>query len=116
MDPHESTRQHVQEEATKEFFATDRHRPLLTSVSVVFPSEGDLAVGHVDDSVIGDGHAVCVASQVTKNMFWPSEGSLGVDHPVMAKERSQERAKGFLVGKVLGATEEGKLSFPEGTL
>ena len=51
-----------------------------------------------------------------KNMFWPSEGPLGVDHPVMTKERSQERVKRFLVGKVLGATEEGKLSFPEGTL
>src|SRR5580700_6432901 len=80
-DAHEATRQHVQQEPTKELFATDRHRALPTSASVVLPPEGHLAVSNVDQPVIRNGHSVCVACKVMKNMFWPSERPFGVDHP-----------------------------------
>jgi hypothetical protein len=99
-NPHEAPRQHVQQEPTKELFATDRHRPLLTSASVVLPPESNLAVRNVDNPVIGNGHSVGVAGQVMKNMLWPSEGPLGIDHPVMTKERSQEGAECFFIGEV----------------
>jgi hypothetical protein len=115
-DAHEATRQHVQQEPTKEFFATDRHRPLPTSASVVLPSESHLAVSNVDESVIGNGHSVCVACQIMKNMFWPSEGPLGIDHPVMMKERSQEGVKCFFIGEVSDASREGELSVTKGAL
>ncbi len=115
-DPHEPARQHVQQEPTKELFATDRHRSLLTFASVVLPPEGNLAVSDVDDPVIGNGHSVCVAGQVMKNMFWPSEGPLGIDHPVMTKERSQEGAEGFFIGEVSDASRKGELSVTKGAL
>ena len=115
-DPHEATRQHVQEEPAKELFATDRHRPWLTSASVVLPPEGNLAVRNVDDPVIGNGHSVGVAGQVMKNMFWPSEGPLGIDHPVMTKEGAQEGAEGFFIGEVSDASRKGELSVTKGAL
>jgi hypothetical protein len=94
---HESTRQHVQPGINK---GIPRDRPPW---SVAYsrersPSERDLVVGHVADSVIGDDSAVRVASQAVKHIFWSSRGPLGVNHPVMAKQRSQERVEGFLVG------------------
>ena len=115
-DAHEATRQHVQQEPTKEFFATDHHRPLPTSASVVLPSESHLAVSNVDESVIGNGHSVCVACQIMKNMFWPSEGPFGIDHPVMMKERSQEGVKCFFIGEVSDGSREGELSVTKDAL
>src|ERR1700719_962624 len=115
-DAHEATRQHVQQEPTKEFFATDHHRPLPTSASVVLPSESHLAVSNVDESVIGNGHSVCVACQIMKNMFWPSEGPFGIDHPVMMKERSQEGVKCFFIGEVSDGSREGELTDPHDRL
>ena len=115
-DAHEATRQHVQQEATKELFATDRHRALPTSASVVLPAEGHLAVSHVDQPVIGNGHSVCVACQVMKNMFWSSERPFGIDHPVMTKERSQEGVKCFFLGEVSDASREFEFSVMKGAL
>ncbi len=51
-----------------------------------------------------------------KNMFWPSEGPLGIDHPVMTKERSQEGVKCLFIGEVSDASSEGELFLPEGAL
>jgi hypothetical protein len=48
-DAHEATRQHVQQEPTKELFATDWDRALPTSASVVLPPKSHLAVSNVDD-------------------------------------------------------------------
>ena len=41
----------------------DRHHALLTLVGIVFPAEGDLAIGKVDDPVVGDGDAMSVAAR-----------------------------------------------------
>ena len=51
-----------------------------------------------------------------KNMFWSSEGSFGIDYPVVTKERSQEGAEGFFLGKVADASWKGELSVPKGAL
>jgi len=85
-DAGESARQHVQEEPTQEFFATNGHRPLHTPVRVVLPPERDLAVGDVDDPVIRDRHAVRVAGQILQHMFGSAEGAFGIDDPVVTKE------------------------------
>jgi len=51
-----------------------------------------------------------------KNMFWPSEGPLGIDHPVMTKERSQEGVECFFIGEMADASREGEFSVPKGAL
>jgi len=45
-----------------------------------------------------------------------SEGPLGIDHPIMTKERSQEGVKCFFIGEVSDASREGELFFPKGAL
>ena len=62
---------------------------------IVFPAEGDLAVGEVHDPVVGDGDAMRVAGQVLENMFGSAEGPLGVDHPVLTEQRAKESMEGF---------------------
>ena len=42
-----------------------------------------------------------VAAQVLQNMFGTSEGWLDVDHPVFAKEESQERVESAGLSKTL---------------
>ena len=42
-----------------------------------------------------------VAGQVVEDMFGSSEGPLGVDHPVLTKQRPQESMEGFLFGQSL---------------
>src|SRR6516165_12029679 len=63
-DADESPRQHVQEEPAQELFAPYGHRPRRTAVRVVRPPEGHVAVGHVDNPGIRDGHAVRVAREI----------------------------------------------------
>ncbi len=49
-------------------------------------------------------------------MFWSSEGSFGVDHPVVTKKRPQEGAEGFFLGEVADASRKGELSVTKGAL
>ena len=66
----------------QELFGSDRHLALLAAVSVVLPAEGDLAVGHGQESVIGNGDAVCIACQVMEHVLRSAEGAFGVDRPL----------------------------------
>src|SRR5215471_17293135 len=95
-DAHKAARQGVEQEPPQEFLASYSHQPLLALVGIVFPSEGDLTVGEVYDPVVGDGDAMCIARQVMEDMFRPSEGSLGVDHPVLTEQRAQKSMESFL--------------------
>jgi len=85
-------------------------------VSVVLPAEGDLAVGNGHEPVIGDGDAVCISGQVVKHMLRPSEGSFGVDYPVLTKERAEEGMKSLLSGQWLEAAGEREFAFAKGAL
>ena len=55
-------------------------------MSVVLPAEGDSIVVEGDETMVGDGNAVSVASQVVEDMFCPAERRLGVDDPVLMEE------------------------------
>jgi hypothetical protein len=59
-------------------------------MNVVFPAEGDSIVVEGDESMVGDGNAVSVASQVVEDMFWPAEGRLSVDDPPLTEELMDE--------------------------
>jgi hypothetical protein len=85
-------------------------------VSVVLPSEGDLAVVDGQETMIGDGDAVRVASQVVKYMRRSSEGAFGVDHPILTKERPEESMKGLLSGEWLETAGKREFALTEGAL
>ncbi len=57
--------------------------------SGVSPTKGDLPVGQRDQSMVGNGDTVSVATEILEHILGAAEGWLGVDHPVFAKQRSQ---------------------------
>jgi len=106
----------MQEEPAKELLATEHHRSLLSVPGVVLPPKGYLALRHVDNPVVGNGNAMGVSGQVMKNVFGPSEGGFGIDHPVVTEKRSKERAEGLLLGQEAEGSRKGELSLPTGVL
>jgi hypothetical protein len=59
-------------------------------MSVVLPSEGDAIVVEGDETMVGDGNAVGVASQVVEDMFSAAERRLGIDDPPLPEELIDE--------------------------
>jgi hypothetical protein len=47
--------------------------------------------------MVGDGDAMSVTGQIVKDMFRSAERWLGIDDPVLLKERAQESSKGPFV-------------------
>jgi hypothetical protein len=60
----------------------------------------------VEDPMIRDRHAVCVAREVLQHMPWSAEGWLGVDDPVVPKQLSQERAERGRLGQRVEVARE----------
>ena len=95
-DAHEAAREQVEEEAAQELIDGQGHEPLLVGVSGISPAEGDVAVGEGNESVVGDGDAMGVGTEIAQRVFRPAEGALGVDDPVVAEQESEPGGKGPL--------------------
>ena len=63
----------MQEESAQKFIGVYRHLPFAVAMGIILPTEGDLIALHGDQPVIGDGHAMRVASQVVEHMLWSAE-------------------------------------------
>ena len=87
------------------------HLAALIVMGVVLPAKGDVIVVHRQQSVIGDGYAMRVASQILQDVFRPSERCLGVDDPVLPEESAEECGECFCVCQRLALSVEGEL-FP----
>jgi hypothetical protein len=79
---------YVDQESAQELICGERHDLLLATVRIVFPAKRDLIVLERNQSMIGDGDAVRIASEIVQNMLGTAEGGLGIDDPVLAKELS----------------------------
>ena len=100
-DADEARGKHVEQEAAQEFLDRQSHQALLVTVRGVSPAKGDLAALEGDQAVIGDGHAVGVAAEITENIFGATEGRLAIDHPVLPEEGAEEAAKAFASARSL---------------
>ena len=85
-DANEGAGKHVEEEPPHEFQCGEGHDPGAISVLAVSITEGNLTVSQRDDTVVGDGDTVRVASQVVQGSVgavkrWPT-----IDHPVLLPE------------------------------
>ena len=89
-DAHEAFWQHVQEEASQELDSVEFHDAPLATMRVVLPAEVDILTVEGGDPVVGDGDAMCVASQVTKYVFGAAEGRLGIDHPLVPAQLGEQ--------------------------
>jgi hypothetical protein len=51
--------------------------------------------------MVGDGYTMGVTAQITEHMLLASERWFRVDHPILSKEGSQPRSKGFRLSERL---------------
>jgi hypothetical protein len=98
-DPHEARRQDVQQESPQEFLDGQTHLALFVFVRGVSPEKSHTPFGQRHEPVIGDGHAVGVAAEITQRMLGAAEGRLGIDDPVGALQRTNHCRKRFGCGE-----------------
>jgi len=96
----------MQQEPSQELLGGNCHQPLLVLMGIIFPAEGDLAIGNVYDPVVGDGDAMRVAGQIVEDMFGSSEWPLGVDYPVVTKQWPEKSTEGVLLDKLFHTARE----------
>src|SRR5437899_12893417 len=85
----------MQQEAAQELIERYGHQFLLIVVSRVAPTKGDLAVGQRDQSMIGNGHAMGIATEILEHIFGAAEGRFGVNDPVLSEQWSQPGSEGL---------------------
>src|SRR5271157_5713091 len=68
-------------------------------MGVVLPLESYVGVGDGENAVVGNRNAVGIASQILQDMLGPAKRGLGVDHPILSKQGTQERREGLRVGQ-----------------
>ena len=115
-DAHEAGGKHVEQEAAQELLDRQGHQALLVAVRGVSPAEGNLSVFEGDQTVIGDRHAVGVATEITENMFGATEGRLAIDHPVLPEQGAEEGSESLPFRQKLEVPVEAELAVVEGPL
>ncbi len=59
----------MEQEPPQKLLGGDGHKPLLAFVGIIFPAKGDLAIGNVNDPVVGDSDAMCVSGQIVEDVL-----------------------------------------------
>ena len=82
-DADKALREHVHEKPADELLGRNGHNTLYVSMSVVAPTERDIVAVKCEQSMIGDGDAMGITTEVTEHLFGTTEGRFGVDDPFM---------------------------------
>src|ERR1051325_1744980 len=82
--------QHVQKETAQELRCCQRHLALLATAGIILPAESDALLIKGQQAVIGNGHTMRVATQITQHLHRAAESRLGIDHPVVAMESAEQ--------------------------
>jgi hypothetical protein len=91
-------------------------RPLLAAARIILPLEASLAVLDIEDAIVGNGDAVCIAADILQDLFRSGEGALCIDHPFGPTERGQVMLEGVPLLQVSQGGEERQLTGGEGPL
>ena len=94
----------MQKKATDELVGWKRHGLLASPVSVVSPSESDLALIETEQPIVGDGDTVSVTSQVIQDSFGTTERRLSIDGPLQIPTAFEEPFETVGVVQVLEST------------
>ena len=100
-DSDQALGQNVDQESAQELICGDCHDLLLAAVRIVFPAKRDSIILERNQSMVGDGDAVRIASEIVQDMLGTAEGWLGIDDPVLAKELSERFSKATWLDKTL---------------
>ena len=92
------------------------HQLVFIVVSGVAPTKGDLAVLEGNQSMVRDGHAVCVTAEVVQYILRTTERWFAIDDPIFAKQRPETRGEDLrfseesqIAGKVQLLSLKGRL-------
>jgi len=89
----------VKEKPAEELIDRDTHDALAVVVCGIAPPKGNVAMSKSDQSVVGDGDAVSVVSEIAQHVFWSTEGRLGIDHPVLSEQRPEPGGEGSRISE-----------------
>jgi hypothetical protein len=92
-DADQALGQNMDQEAAQELHFGDRHDLLSAAVRIVFPEKRDPIIPERNRSMVGDGDAVRLTSEIVQNMLGTAEGWLGMDDPVLVEALSEKLAK-----------------------
>src|SRR5271157_3448891 len=113
-DPYEARGEHVHEKSADELDRVERHGPLATSVGIVLPAEGNLAILQTEQATVADGRLVGVPSQVLQDSRGSSPWWLGIHDPVGSHGLRQQMVELFGVGQRGELAGEANLPLSEG--
>ncbi len=89
-DADEAFGQHVQKETAQELGGAKSHCAGLATVGVILPAESHALLVEGQQAMIGNGHAMGVATEIAQHLHRAAEGGLGINHPVVAMETTQQ--------------------------
>jgi hypothetical protein len=103
----------MDQESAQELICGERHDLLLAAVGIVFPAKRDPIILERNQSMVGDGDAVGIASEIVQNMLGTAEGWLGIDNPVLVEELSEKLTKATWLSKTLERAVKLELVLPK---
>src|SRR6516164_2901256 len=85
-------------------------------MAIILPGEGDLPLVDIQEAVIGDGHAMGIATHVVEDLFRAPKGGFGADHPVGLAKRGQILGESMSVTQSLQEGKEVQLALVKSRL
>ena len=73
-DAHEASGKHVQKEAPQELRRAQGHLAVFAAVGVILPAKGDALLVEGQQAMIGDRHAMGVATEIAQHLQGTTEG------------------------------------------
>ena len=113
---HEGGRDGVEQEPANELVGRQGHGLAPAGVAAISIGEGDGTVLNREQPVVGDGDAMGVAADVVQDRLGAAKSTLGIDHPLLVVELSEQAAKGRLRGEVRDLAGENEAAVVKGCL
>jgi hypothetical protein len=105
-DTHETFGQDVQQEAAQELIERKRQQLLFVVVGAIAPTKRDLSDSKGNQSMIGDGHAMSVTTEIAEHMLRASKRTFYVDHPILSEHWPEPGHEDFRLSEELQASVE----------
>jgi hypothetical protein len=109
-DVSEAFRKNVNQKSTDEFVGVKSHHLGFVVRSIVFPVKTDLAILAGEKTIVGDGDATGIATQIVQNLVRSSEGAFGVHSPIHIGDRFKIAGKHCRFGETRKMAEEAELA------
>ena len=108
-DADEAVGNDVEQEATEELVDGEVQDLDPIAVGVVAPAKADVSVGEVDQTVVGEGDAMGVATEIGEHMLGSGKRGLAVDDPRRLAQFGKPRSEGRWLSE--GGQAVGEMSF-----